>query len=83
MFTLHIAFDLTENFVRLNPGTSFSFDWMENFVNLICIWFDGKIREINESSMHATWFAFYLTENFVKLNTVTWFASDLTEKFVK
>ena len=51
-YTLRIA--LTENFVKLNPGTSFSFDLMENFVklntvhtyNLICIWCYGKIRVI-------------------------------------
>ena len=33
-YTLRIAFDLKENFVKLNPATSFAFDFTENFVKL-------------------------------------------------
>ena len=84
--TYRFASDLTENFVKMNPATSFAFDLTKKFVklntvhNLICIWFDGKIRKITEYfNLIFLWF----NRKFVKLNNAPCFAFDLTEKFVE
>ena len=43
-FAQRIEFDLTKNFVKLN---------LRSF---ICIWFDGKFREIEYNNLICIWF---------------------------
>ena len=92
--SISIAFDLIEKFVKSNIATWFAFDLTEKFnlTNFICIWFDGKNREIkyciliwfwfDEKINITTSFALDLTEKTVKVNIATWYDFGLTKKLI-